>query len=175
MQHRNVTNLQTPEQQAAAGGGNYSRTPELRVSHKMAERKRRSEMKNLFDELNAILPNSPGSKSSKWEILSKGLSFPSIDLLVSMKLAIDFVQQLKQGHQEMAREIEMLRHELELVRQGGIPTTFPSSSHPHVVYSQGPGQYPTSQPPTSRPSSSQNVFPPATQNGNGSRAEAPPT
>jgi hypothetical protein len=64
MQHRNVTNLQTAEQAAAAGGGNYSRTPELRVSHKMAERKRRSEMKNLFDELNAIL-------SSKWEILTK--------------------------------------------------------------------------------------------------------
>lgn len=71
MQHRNVTSLQTAEQAAAAGGGNYSRTPELRVSHKMAERKRRSEMKNLFEELNAILPNSPGSKSSKWEILTK--------------------------------------------------------------------------------------------------------
>ena len=28
-------------------------------------------MKQLFDELNAILPNSPGSKSSKWEILTK--------------------------------------------------------------------------------------------------------
>ena len=28
-------------------------------------------MKGLFDELNAILPNSPGSKSSKWEILTK--------------------------------------------------------------------------------------------------------
>jgi hypothetical protein len=28
-------------------------------------------MKGLFDELNVILPNSPGSKSSKWEILTK--------------------------------------------------------------------------------------------------------
>lgn len=71
MQHRSVTNLQTAEPPSAAGSGNYSRTPELRVSHKMAERKRRSEMKSLFDELNGILPNSPGSKSSKWEILTK--------------------------------------------------------------------------------------------------------
>ncbi|KAF2187007.1 hypothetical protein K469DRAFT_725627 [Zopfia rhizophila CBS 207.26] len=61
MQHRNVTNLQSAEHPATPGSGNYSRTPELRVSHKMAERKRRSEMKQLFDELNGILPNSPGT------------------------------------------------------------------------------------------------------------------
>ena len=77
MQHRNVTNLQGPDHAATPGSGNYSRTPELRVSHKMAERKRRSEMKSLFDELNGILPNSPGSKSSKWEILTKCM-FPSL-------------------------------------------------------------------------------------------------
>lgn len=73
MQHRSVTSLQADAIDSALGpgSGNYSRTPELRVSHKMAERKRRSEMKNLFDELNNILPNSPGSKSSKWEILTK--------------------------------------------------------------------------------------------------------
>lgn len=72
MQHRSVTSLQGLDHGAMGpGSGNYSRTPELRISHKMAERKRRSEMKNLFDELNQILPNSPGSKSSKWEILTK--------------------------------------------------------------------------------------------------------
>ena len=78
MQHKLVTNLQAGEH-AHVGTGNYSRTPELRVSHKLAERKRRSEMKDLFDALNRSLStSSPGNKSSKWEILSKGEWVPNL-------------------------------------------------------------------------------------------------
>lgn len=163
-----------------AGNTPYSRSPELRVSHKLAERKRRKEMKDLFDELRDQLPADRGMKASKWEILSK---------------AIDFITQLKQGHQEMSREIDMLRHELEGYRQGIPPPFGPGGGPPHaVVYGHGPPpvgvpQFPpgppgppaqaappphpqhvqqqqqthpaVQQPPLSRPGSSQNMYPPA--------------
>ncbi|KAF1912242.1 hypothetical protein BDU57DRAFT_542101 [Ampelomyces quisqualis] len=102
---RTVTSLQSTVDHAAAlaaGGGNYSRTPELRVSHKMAERKRRSEMKGLFDELNNILPNSPGSKSSKWEILTK---------------SIEYIKTLSRAHDQTRADNLRLRPEAEYCRR----------------------------------------------------------
>ncbi|KAF9259518.1 hypothetical protein L218DRAFT_874540 [Marasmius fiardii PR-910] len=195
------------------GSTPYSRSPELRVSHKLAERKRRKEMKDLFDELRDQLPADRGMKASKWEILSK---------------AIDFVQQLKQSHQEMAREIDMLRGELDVLRQNpalaqfppGAPAVYPhpvpgpypihphpppnvphphpgALPHPHPPHPQHHPQHPPPPPPhagpsqasLSRPSSSQNVYPPTSganahpppppppqQNGTTiTRAEVPPT
>ncbi|KAF9277226.1 hypothetical protein BGZ88_001291 [Linnemannia elongata] len=62
----------------------YSRSPELRVSHKLAERKRRKEMKELFDELRDSLPVDRSLKTSKWEILSKGTSHTHTYIIVLM-------------------------------------------------------------------------------------------
>lgn len=72
MQHKQLSDLQAEEGSGPPGSQPYSRTPELRVSHKLAERKRRTEMKELFDQLRDLMPQERGSKASKWEILTKG-------------------------------------------------------------------------------------------------------
>ena len=46
---------------------------DLRMNHKLAERKRRKEMAQLFDDLRDVLPVDRSTKSSKWETLTKGM------------------------------------------------------------------------------------------------------
>ncbi|KAG8820529.1 hypothetical protein FRC17_010129 [Serendipita sp. 399] len=86
----------------------YSRSPELRISHKLAERKRRKEMKDLFDELRDNLPADRGMKSSKWEILTK---------------AIEYIAQIRTQQQDLLREIDTLKAEIDVLRGGAVPPT----------------------------------------------------
>ncbi|CCO26483.1 Protein esc1 [Rhizoctonia solani AG-1 IB] len=124
-----------PRRDSVSGSGKetpYSRSPELRVSHKLAERKRRKEMKDLFDELRDHLPADRGMKASKWEILSK---------------AVDYIGQLKQSYAEVTQELDMARHELEAIRPGSITghhPVAPHHPHPHPGYALPYGAYPVS-------------------------------
>ncbi|ORX75565.1 hypothetical protein K493DRAFT_364062 [Basidiobolus meristosporus CBS 931.73] len=81
----------------------YSRTPALKVSHKLAERKRRKEMKDLFDELRDNLPVDKNIKTSKWEILSK---------------SIEYIRQLQEGQNKLSQEIQDLRQQVAILKQG---------------------------------------------------------
>ncbi|KAF3001549.1 hypothetical protein E8E13_009677 [Curvularia kusanoi] len=171
MQHRSVTSLQGLDPGSMAqGSGNYSRTPELRISHKMAERKRRSEMKNLFDELNQILPNSPGSKSSKWEILTK---------------SIEYIKNLGRAHDAARAENARLRPEADYSRRAqeenellkneltAMWTTLRrlDPNNPHI-YGSMTGMLAQQQGNT--PASTNNVLPPLQQQQQQPQAQPPP-
>ncbi|GAA6004923.1 hypothetical protein JCM10207_008453 [Rhodosporidiobolus poonsookiae] len=117
----------------------YARSPELRVSHKLAERKRRKEMAQLFEDLRDALPFERGLKASKWEILNK---------------AIEYVAQIKTYATELQQENQRLR---EHYNHGpsSVPTP-PVSGSPSGAFNMvAPGSSHSSQhtqPPSQRAS-----------------------
>ncbi|XP_044714974.1 helix-loop-helix DNA-binding domain-containing protein [Hirsutella rhossiliensis] len=131
MQHKQLSDLQAEENNGATGSQPYSRTPELRVSHKLAERKRRTEMKELFDQLRDLMPQERGSKASKWEILTKAIA--------EHQRQSEHLRLLQSHYNTALAENEMLRRELHSLRGDGAH----SSSHPPQGPQQGsqPGPY----------------------------------
>ncbi|KAK7430802.1 hypothetical protein QQZ08_002591 [Neonectria magnoliae] len=108
MQHKQLSDLQAEEGNGPTGSQPYSRTPELRVSHKLAERKRRTEMKELFDQLRDLMPQERGSKASKWEILTKAIA--------EHQRQTDTIRALQSHYNTAAAENEMLRREMQGLR-----------------------------------------------------------
>ncbi|KAF2675333.1 hypothetical protein BT63DRAFT_450324 [Microthyrium microscopicum] len=110
LQHASMGNLRPGEPMSATSpaSGSYSRTPELRISHKMAERKRRSEMKGLFDDLNNILPTTAGGKSSKWEVLTR-----AIDHIKVTKAEVARASQFRGDFDQVRRDNVNLRDEAQ--------------------------------------------------------------
>ncbi|KAK9454108.1 hypothetical protein V1511DRAFT_461044 [Dipodascopsis uninucleata] len=95
------------------GAGPYSRSPELRQTHKIAERKRRRDMSLLYDDLKEILPEEKGVKSSKHEILSR---------------AINAIKKLQRNNDDLRQEVNELRSKLGMPPKKAIQITGRSSS-----------------------------------------------
>jgi hypothetical protein len=106
----------------------YSRSPDMRNSHKLAERKRRKEMKDLFDELRDQLPVDRGPKTSKWEILSK---------------AVDHIKEICKVRDAFAAELHSLKgggivggeelgQEMTGVEEGGVEAPPPAPEDDNV-------------------------------------------
>ncbi|KAK3068704.1 hypothetical protein LTR53_013512 [Teratosphaeriaceae sp. CCFEE 6253] len=118
LQHRTLESLQK-DQLAQQALGNYSRTPELRVSHKLAERKRRSEMKDLFEDLNKAVPANGGTKASKWEILTKAIEYLRLVQLNERSLNEQLQRQQRDIDygRDALKENEMLKTEIQVMHQ----------------------------------------------------------
>lgn len=152
LQHKQLSDLHSEESSPQSGSQPYSRTPELRVSHKLAERKRRTEMKELFEQLRDLMPQERGSKASKWEILTKGMCTTFLygrHLGTDATLAIaehqkqqDYIKQLSGHCQNAQQETDILRRELEMLRMENaqLRTNGPSAQTAHQAGYTAPAQ-----------------------------------
>ncbi|WAQ92034.1 hypothetical protein PtA15_15A429 [Puccinia triticina] len=106
----------------------YSRSPELKISHKLAERKRRKEMRDLFDELREVLPatDERHSKGSKWETLSR---------------AVDYMQQIRLENERLKADNLQLQGRLNSLNGARVNGTEQDPNQPRFSNHDGHGGF----------------------------------
>jgi hypothetical protein len=87
----------TPEVDEVSGTNPYARSPRLKLLHKMAERKRRSNLRNVFDELKEVLCEDEAISMSKSDIVD---------------VAVSTIDSLHIRYEKLLREKEALCSEL---------------------------------------------------------------
>lgn len=137
LQHKQLSDLHSEESSPHSASQPYSRTPELRVSHKLAERKRRTEMKELFEQLRDLMPQERGSKASKWEILTKAIA--------EHQKQSEHIKQLSAHCQAAHHDTELMRRELERLRMENAQLRAGVQSVPPQGQASQPPQPPTDQ------------------------------
>jgi len=149
LQHRQIGDVRDEDAGSPGSGQPYSRTPELRISHKLAERKRRNEMKELYDELRDLMPQERGSKASKWEILSKAISeHKRQDEMIrhlsehwrrtqaELQVSRDETTELRMELQQLRQELNNHISQMNLAGHASQPQT-PLEAYPSDPYNRG--------------------------------------